>query len=331
MHSPLKFFDRSAAIARVYDIIGDIHGHATLLKRLLMQLGYHRKGGAWRFPGGSRRAVFVGDYIDRGPEIRETLRIVREMVENDSGRALMGNHEFNAVGWHTVDPLGRPYRSHNQSHLRQHKRTLEEYAGDSQALHSDIAWMRRLPFFFENESIRVVHAAWDQRIVDWLRKRENGSEAASPLTEDTFLHDAFQRGKREFEAVETLLKGYETPLPEGYSYTDKDGTRRFSTRIRWWSDHLSGRNGTVSLREIATPPADRLLEDVEIPLSRIDVTPYSDTIPVFFGHYWLTGTPAPLSPGTACLDYSVAKGGPLCAYRYDGEFPLRRDKFVSVS
>ncbi len=315
----------------MYDIIGDIHGHATLLKRLLTRLGYHRSGVSWRYPGGSRRVVFVGDYIDRGPEIRETLRIVRAMVDNDGGHALMGNHEFNAVGWHTTDPLGRPYRPHSPTHLKQHRRTLEEYAGDTEALQSDIAWMRTLPLFFEDESIRVVHAAWDQGIVEWLRKREAAHGASTPLTGDTFLHDAFQMGTREYEAVETLLKGYETALPQGYSYRDKDGARRFSTRIQWWSDRIDGRNGVVSLGEIATPPADRLLEHVTIPRSLVDVAPYTDTIPVFFGHYWLTGTPAPLSPVTACLDYSVAKGGPLCAYRYDGEFPLRRDNFICVS
>lgn len=50
----------------VYDIIGDIHGHAGPLKQLLDRLGYVESDGVWRHP--SRRALFLGDYIDRGPE-----------------------------------------------------------------------------------------------------------------------------------------------------------------------------------------------------------------------------------------------------------------------
>jgi hypothetical protein len=40
--------------------------------------------------------------------------------------------------------------------------------------------------------------------------------------------------------------------------------------------------------------------------------------------------PAPLAPNVACVDYSVAKGGRLAAYRWDGEHALRADRFVTV-
>jgi len=51
--------------------------------------------------------------------------------------------------------------------------------------------------------------------------------------------------------------------------------------------------------------------------------------PIFIGHYWLPPErPAPLTPTIACLDYSVAAGGPLVAYRWDSERHLRPDKFV---
>jgi hypothetical protein len=56
-----------------------------------------------------------------------------------------------------------------------------------------------------------------------------------------------------------------------------------------------------------------------------------DGPPVFVGHYWLSADrPEPLSPNVACLDYSVAKGGFLCAYRWDGERTLGPGKFVTV-
>ncbi len=74
----------------MYDIIGDIHGHAPALKELLHKMDYKVVNGVWQHPG--RKVIFVGDYIDRGPAIRETLDIVRTMAENDTAIALMGNH-----------------------------------------------------------------------------------------------------------------------------------------------------------------------------------------------------------------------------------------------
>jgi hypothetical protein len=44
----------------------------------------------------------------------------------------------------------------------------------------------------------------------------------------------------------------------------------------------------------------------------------------------ITGDIAPQSPRHACVDYSGGKGGPLVAYRYDGERELSMEKFVSV-
>ena len=51
---------------------------------------------------------------------------------------------------------------------------------------------------------------------------------------------------------------------------------------------------------------------------------------MFFEHYWLTGSIEPQSTRCACVDYSAGKGGPLVAYRFDGETELSVDKFVLV-
>ena len=48
------------------------------------------------------------------------------------------------------------------------------------------------------------------------------------------------------------------------------------------------------------------------------------------GHYWLRGEPGPLSERVACIDYSVAKGGKLAAYRWNGEAAPVKDNFVCV-
>ena len=67
------------------DLIGDIHGHADELEALLKKLGYAVKNGSYAHP--ERTVLFVGDYIDRGPKIRETLDLVRRMVEAGFRRA----------------------------------------------------------------------------------------------------------------------------------------------------------------------------------------------------------------------------------------------------
>ncbi|NDB35537.1 MAG: serine/threonine protein phosphatase, partial [Flavobacteriia bacterium] len=73
-----------------YDIIGDIHGHADALEQLLQKMGYRRHQGIYQNP--SRKVVFLGDFIDRGPKIRETLHLVKDMVDAGFAHAIMGNH-----------------------------------------------------------------------------------------------------------------------------------------------------------------------------------------------------------------------------------------------
>ena len=85
----------------MFDIIGDIHGHATALERLLIKLGYEEGRDGWQQTG--RKVIFLGDFIDRGPEQIKTIEIARKMVENDHALAVMGNHELNAIAWATKD------------------------------------------------------------------------------------------------------------------------------------------------------------------------------------------------------------------------------------
>ena len=86
----------------MYDIIGDIHGHADELVTLLGRLGYTEQQSCFRHP--SRKVIFCGDFVDRGPHIPDVVRIARAMVEQDAALAVMGNHEFNALAFHTPHP-----------------------------------------------------------------------------------------------------------------------------------------------------------------------------------------------------------------------------------
>jgi hypothetical protein len=340
----------------VYDIIGDIHGHATALKGLLYHLGYRERNGAWRFPGSRRRVLFVGDFLDRGPEIPETLRLVRVMLDADSAWAVIGNHEYNALIWHTPDGSGGWLRSHTEVHLNQHRATLEQYGIDPESsrgqrgvfdteragrggfgdggggahhLREDLRWLRALPLYLETPTVRVVHAAWKREAAATVMESGiAGTHAPAPLLDDTFLHRSAYGKYRESRAVETLLKGIEIALPEGAYYMDKEGTRRHRTRVRWWLDPSSP---ITTLAEIAMPPADRELGHLPVGIREREKLPgYHDECPVFVGHYWFTGTPAPVTSRVACLDYSIARGGVLCAYRFEGEPELSPKQFVAV-
>lgn len=75
-----------------FDVVGDVHGHADALRRLLSRLGYVLDGDDVAPPPG-RRAVFVGDLVDRGPASPEVLRLAMGMVRSGAGLWALGNHD----------------------------------------------------------------------------------------------------------------------------------------------------------------------------------------------------------------------------------------------
>jgi protein phosphatase len=79
-----------------FDIIGDVHGCADELEDLLDQLGYVAPDNTTPFDRrhrDGRRAVFVGDLVDRGPRIPDVLAIVMTMVASGAALCVPGNHD----------------------------------------------------------------------------------------------------------------------------------------------------------------------------------------------------------------------------------------------
>lgn len=306
--------------SQAYDIIGDIHGQSDELVLLLEKLGYEHNGRAYSH--GSRKVIFLGDFIDRGSQQREVISIVKPMIEHGYALSVMGNHEFNAIAYFTLDDdSGQYFRPHTDKNAKQHKAFLDAYAGQDD--YPDvIAWFKTLPLWLEIDGLRVVHACWDPKWISFINDRY----VTNNLTSAELLSRAATDGTEEFEAIETLLKGKEIPLADGVSFKDKDGNTRHNIRVRWWDASARTYKQAFMGPESALThiPDDEIKGDHLIDYSHND-------IPVFLGHYWMTGKPEPLAENIACLDYSVAKpGGKLVAYRWDGEKKLDSSKYVSV-
>ncbi len=301
----------------MYDIIGDIHGHCSKLQELLVKLDYKEIRGVWKHP--TRKAIFVGDYIDRGPEIRETLQLVRKMVEAGAAMAIMGNHEYNAVAFATQAADGSYLRRHNAVHNKQHQATLEQFASYPGEWQSYLEWFYTLPLFLDLGHLRVVHACWDDEHIAWLKSKNYFT------LNDELLLASHQKGTLPYEVINDTLKGKEFNIPEKYVWHDKDGHARTTNRIKWWVDPATNNFGEF----LFNCPESLLTENIPEEV-KVNIYP-SKAPPVFFGHYWLEDQyPVIQSENVICLDYSVAKDGALVAYRWSGEEVIDNRHFVLV-
>ena len=93
-----KLFSDLKHEAGPFDVIGDVHGCRAELERLLTELGYAlERDGAGRPVGArhpaGRRAIFVGNLVDRGPDTPGVLRLVMGMVAAGTAFCVAGNHE----------------------------------------------------------------------------------------------------------------------------------------------------------------------------------------------------------------------------------------------
>ena len=75
-----------------FDMVGDIHGCHDELIELLGVLGYMKTNETYVHPDG-RRAVFLGDLVNRGPATPAVLRTVMAMVRAGSALCVPGNHD----------------------------------------------------------------------------------------------------------------------------------------------------------------------------------------------------------------------------------------------
>ena len=310
--------------ARSYDLIGDVHGCAHTLEHLLDNLGYRRQAGVWRHA--RRQALFVGDIIDRGPRIREALHLVHDMVDAGQAMCIMGNHEFNALGWHTqaLPGSGKQFvREHTPRHGRLLQATFDQFAEHPGDWEDFLAWFYEMPLFLDAGRFRLVHACWDGDAIAQLR-----GSFPDGCVDEPFIQAASVKGSFAEHTFDRLLRGTDMRLPDGLTLTGGDGLTRAFFRTKFWEDDPQ------TYGDIVFQP-DALPEDVaNTPLNETQknaLLRYGLDEPMLFvGHYWRSGRPAPIRPNLACLDYSAVLYGKLVAYRLDAETRIDPHKFVWV-
>ncbi|MWJ29322.1 serine/threonine protein phosphatase [Halomonas sp. ZH2S] len=307
-----------------YDLIGDVHGCGATLAALLEKLGYHQRNGVYRHP--RRKVIFLGDLIDRGPRIRLAVNIARRMVEEGEAHIVMGNHEYNALAYYHPAPVGsgqRWLREHSPRHNRIIQETLTQYRDYPSEWEDNLAWFMQMPLCLELDGLRVVHACWDEALIEQLYQRLPDAR----MTPE-FLVESTDPDTQAYHILDRLTRGTSIPLPEGVHIHSGDGFTRRSFRAHFWARQPQ------TLGDVVFQP-DNLPGDLEQrPLSPSEVARLSyygpDKPPLFIGHYWCEGIPALPSANIACLDYSAVKYGRLVAYRWSGEQRLNADHFVWI-
>jgi protein phosphatase len=151
-----------------FDIVGDVHGCFIELKELLESLGYkitkHKErnlfekhfGYTVKPPtdpnGASRKAIFVGDYVDRGPASNEVLRLVMSMAKSGAAICLPGNHD---------DKLKRKLEGREVQVRHGLQQTLEQMASEPPEFHEAVRkFLDGLisHFVFDHGKLVVAHA-----------------------------------------------------------------------------------------------------------------------------------------------------------------------------
>lgn len=309
----------------IYDVIGDIHGQADKLKGLLAQMGYIFNGKFFA-PPPNHQAIFIGDLIDRGAKQLETLEIVFAMLDNGVAQAVMGNHEYNALAFATLDSRdnGQYLRPHSDKNVSQHQVFIDA-VGFGSELHQ--FWLERfyeLPLWLELENACFVHACWDSEAMAVLQPLLTANNTLTPNA----LQLTSEEDSEPYQALERVLKGVEAPLPDGIHLVDKEGHQRKNVRVQWWQSDLSFQPihhiARASKSDLIHIPEDTLAGEIAFNLNHEK--------PIFVGHYWLNGTPELLSHQVVCVDYSAAKDGFLTAYQFDTQNPtLSANNFVQFT
>jgi serine/threonine protein phosphatase 1 len=174
--------------------IGDVHGCLDKLRRLL-------DGCAAYADGREARYVMLGDYIDRGPDIRGVIELLMRWQAQAPGTVicLRGNHEQLAIDAHR-SAAAMPLWLRNNGETTQ--RNYPETGGSIRDDH--LAWLETLPFCHDDGLRFFVHAG-----VDLTRPLDAQAEEVMLWMRVPFLSDS-----DEVDCGRLIVHGH-TPRKDG--------------------------------------------------------------------------------------------------------------------
>ncbi len=196
-----------------FDIIGDVHGCFDELVELLEKLGYE----ITNQPDGetivkhpqSRKVVFVGDYVDRGPKVVEALRLVMEMHKAGIAICVPGNHDTK---------LARALRGKNVNPTHGLAESLAQLEKESEEFKIDIAEFVEgmiSHYVFDNGKLVVAHAGMKKELQGRAsgRVREFALYGETTGETDEFGLPVRLNWAEEYRGDATVVYGH-TPVAE---------------------------------------------------------------------------------------------------------------------
>lgn len=121
-------------------IVGDVHGCYKTFTTLLRKWNPEKE-----------QLIQLGDFIDRGNDNPQTVKLCRELQQQHGAIFLKGNHEQMALEYFAGNADERWSKKYGIKVLWQY--TLEEIEPEE-----DFLWMTSLPAYWENEHVFVSHA-----------------------------------------------------------------------------------------------------------------------------------------------------------------------------
>lgn len=228
--------DPSSGTFHAYDIIGDTHGCRGTLEEVLHTLGYsHLKSGSWK-PPINKNAIYVGDCLDRGPDVPGVVDMVRRQVYEGTAVFVLGNHEYNLIKLHTIMTWNKTLsRSDSktfgmtEAQLKDAKKSYEQYKdayGERRKGELDdvVNFFKSCPLTMTNNFVRVSHAGYNSRnaallndirhirkdaplLVSILEEKHGTLDAHNPHHHD-LLNTVQQETKIDMHAVLRLEEEY---------------------------------------------------------------------------------------------------------------------------
>ncbi len=218
------------------DIIGDVHGEIDALLSVMHHLGYDDDG----THSDHRRLVFVGDLTDRGPDSPAVVHLVQSLVKTGRAQCVLGNHDLNILLGH--EKHDNHWFFDKNSSLDGSDEPTPAVLADDNIRQRVLDFFGSLPLVLERDGLRVVHACWDDAMVEMARRAD---DVKSLHDEHVRILNARHRDSQldkidqglehqNLNPVKVLASGKERRVETPF---ESSGKLRYEERVPWWEDY----------------------------------------------------------------------------------------------